>query len=181
MIRNQYETLGVEEFYKQNGGKYRNPHELIISKLVKKAISDNLIGESVLDLCCGSGEITTLMGSRNTVGLDPYTSEAYEKRTGKSCVNLNFIQIANGDLQKELSNMNIDEFDTVICSFALHLCPPSLLHSVLWQLKDVSSSLIVISPNKKPNCDNVSGWKKNAFFEIDRVKLTAYQTNPQTF
>lgn len=180
MIRNQYETLGVEEFYKQNGEKYRNPHELVISKVVEKAISDNLIGESVLDLCCGSGEITTLMGSRKTVGLDPYTSEAYKKRTGKSCVNLNFVQISNGDLKEEMKKLNIGKFDTIICSFALHLCPPSLLYRVLWQLRDASSSLIVISPNKKPNCDNISGWNRTNSFEIDRVKLIAYQTNPQT-
>lgn len=169
MIRNKYEELGVEGFYKKEGSTYRNPHEKIIEKLISIANEKNLIGDSVIDLCCGSGEITVLMEEKTVIGIDPFTNAAYSKRTGKNSLNYSFKDIAKGNLKITC--------DTIICSFALHLCPPSLLHNVLWNLKDVSRRLIVISPNKKPDCHGIAGWLRKELIEIDRVKMNFYENS----
>lgn len=169
MIQNEYEELGVEEFYKKEGDNYRNPHENTIKKLIIEAENRNLIGDSIIDSCCGFGEITMLMGDRDIIEIDPFTTSAYSKRTGKQALNYSFKDIAKGKLTLSC--------DTIICSFALHLCPLSLLHPVLWHLKDCSKRLIVISPNKRPDCHGISGWIKKETIEIDRVKMSLYENS----
>lgn len=166
-IRDKYSEVGVEEYYIQNSDSYRNPHEEIVREIVNEANRRGLIGNSVMDLCCGSGEISLLMEEKLVIGVDPYTSQAYSARTGKDCLEYSFKDIAEGKLKVSC--------ETIICSFALHLCPVSLLHSVLWNLKDCAKNLIIISPNKKPDCHGVSGWAKKDYFQINRVKLTYYE------
>lgn len=175
LIRNEYEKLGVKQFYLKNGNTYRNPHEEIITKLINKAKTECLIGNSVIDLSCGSGEVTLMLENRTVLGVDPYTAVAYKERTGNEALTFNFIEIAQGKLNEELRKKGYKRFDTIICSFALHLCPKSLLYSLLWQLKEIATDLIIISPNKKPDCHNISGWEREHFLEIERVKLTHYQ------
>ena len=81
------------------------------------------IGENILDLCCGSGEITLSLPNYNVIGLDPYTNKSYYNRTRKNSLNLTFQDIANGKLE--------NNFDCIICSYALHLCDKSLLPLLL--------------------------------------------------
>lgn len=165
-IRNSYAEVGVDNFYVRNGHNYKNPHENTIIELIEKVKNEGLIGKKVLDLCCGSGEITRLLNGYDVIGVDPYTHIAYEKRTGKKASSLSFKDIVEGKLE--------GNFDTIICSFALHLCPESMLYDLLWNLGSCSNQLIVISPNKKPDCDNISGWKLvNEYYE-KRVRLKNY-------
>jgi hypothetical protein len=41
-------------------------------------------------------------------------------------------------------------FSCIICSFALHLCQPSMLPDLLWRLSEKSNFLVIISPSKFP-------------------------------
>jgi len=165
-IRKVYEEHGVENYYLKNGGIYRNPHEKIIQKLVSVALIKGYIGEKILDLCCGSGEVTLALGDRDITGVDPYTDKAYFKRTGKELLPLSFEDICSGQLS--------ESYDTVVCSFALHLCPKSLLPFLLWQIGQISDKLIVITPNKKPDCDNISNWILVEEIIESRVRMRVY-------
>ena len=47
----------------------------------------------VLDLACGSGEITLMLeslGVKDITAMDPYTVEAFKKRTKKECQPISF-------------------------------------------------------------------------------------------
>lgn len=166
-IRSIYSEIGVEEYYSNFSNQYFNPHEKIIQKIINQLEQNKLIGNKVLDLCCGSGEVTRYLQDKETIGLDPFTYKIYKEKTQCRCYNYSFNDIVNGKLN--------EEFDTIICSFALHLCKKSLLYTLLWRLRELSNTLIVISPNKKPNCDNISGWLLVDEFEIERIKTKVYK------
>lgn len=169
-IREGYDDLGVEKYYKKHQCDYCNPHEKIIKKLLKAAHDDRRFKNNILDLCCGSGEVTrTLLEcdpSYDITGLDPYTAQAYYTRTGKNAIELSFRDIADGKLY--------GHYDHIICSFALHLCPESMLPIVLWQLGEVSDSLIILTPHKRPDCDQVSGWYLVEEKKEERVRMRFY-------
>lgn len=165
-VRNEYANIGVEKYYEIHNSDYRNPHEYVIKRLIHFAEESGLIGYEVLDLCCGSGEVTCALQNCKVTGVDPYTSAAYYNRTGQKAIPLAFMDIAKGKLS--------GNFDSILCSFALHLCPVSLLPMVLWNLGNVSSTLIVISPHKRPDCDKVSGWVLVEEELIDRVRMKIY-------
>lgn len=152
----------------QHSSDYTNPHEKIIHKLLKIAEENNYLGKKILDLCCGSGEVTVALNKNKywVKGLDPYTGVAYYKRTGNTVMNLSFKDIVMGKLK--------EEFDTVICSFALHLCEESMLPMLLWKLKEITSTLIVISPHKRPDCNNISGWFLVDEILLNRVRMKVY-------
>lgn len=168
-VRNEYDRLGVDGFYKVNALSYHNPHEPIVRDLVDIAVQGDWIGTKVLDMCCGSGEVSRCLdqGPYDITGTDPYLFDLYALNTGNKVLPYSFKDIANGKLK--------EDFDTVICSFALHLCPKSLLHSVLWQLQTISDTLIVISPNKNPDCHGVSGWNLADEITLDRVRMKIYK------
>lgn len=165
-VRKNYEELGVEGYYLHHGDEYRNPHEPIIRKLIAVAKQRQYIGETVLDLCCGSGEVTVMLDDRDVTGVDPFTKQAYYRRTGKVPLTWTFQDICNGKLK--------GRFDTVVCSFALHLCPKSLLPVLLWQIGQMSNVLIVITPNKKPDCDGISNWVLVEEAMESRVRMMVY-------
>lgn len=167
-VRNGYAQIGVENYYIKHANDYSNPHELVVHKLLGIAKERNYIEGKVLDLCCGSGEVTRGLKQYNheVVGVDPYTIEAYYKRVGKRPVNLSFKDIIQGKLQ--------EKFDSIVCSFALHLCEESMLPTLLWKLGEISNTLIVITPHKKPNCDNISSWMLVDEIIVDRVRMRIY-------
>ena len=95
-IRAGYKQLGVEGYYK----KYSNPHLEEIECLMSKLLESYDIGNHILDMCCGSGEITKIIlkhkGTEKTKtakikieGLDPFTYKTYQKNTNKSWENKN--------------------------------------------------------------------------------------------
>ena len=91
----------------------------------------------------------------------------YMKETGKRCYQYGFDNLQTGCLK--------ENFDTIICSFALHLCPKSRLPDVLWNLGMSAPCLIVISPNKNPQCDGISGWALSENYSLNRIKMKIYQ------
>lgn len=161
-IREYYEELGSDEFYKLHCNDYNNPHYDTIKKIINEI--KPFIGNNVCDLCCGGGEISKCLPDKNILGVDPFTYELYEKNTKNKCLRLTFKDIANGKLTDK-------KFDTIICSYALHLCEESMLSIVLWQLRQSTDKLIIISPHKRPDCNNISGWMLE--YELKENKTTA--------
>jgi 2-polyprenyl-3-methyl-5-hydroxy-6-metoxy-1,4-benzoquinol methylase len=79
-IRNAYAREGADQFYRRHGASYRNPHEEILREILARAVDDwRLDLSAVLDLACGSGEVTLALRERGAVvqGMDPYTGAAY--------------------------------------------------------------------------------------------------------
>jgi hypothetical protein len=63
---------------------------------------------------------------------------------------LRFEEIADGALE--------DQFDVIVCSYAMHLLDHSLLFALLWQLRANSQLLIIITPHKRPVITEAMGW-----------------------
>lgn len=172
-VRAGYEELGVEGYYKLHSEDYNNPHFREIEYLLKQEIHKNYFGTDILDLCCGSGEVTNILmqykniRKYNIEGLDPYTAPAYKKNTGKDCLVYGFKDIVQGALQNK-------KYHTIICSFAMHLCDESLLNNLLYQLSLISNTLIIITPHKRPEIKN--WWKEVESFKHNGVTLRIYRS-----
>lgn len=165
-VRDGYTQLGVDAYYTLHGSDYRNPHEPILHRLLSAALEMGLVGNCVLDLCCGSGEVTAVLKQCQVTGVDPYTGEAYFTRTRRRALPFSFKDISAGKLS--------GRYDSIICSFALHLCPSSMLPQVLWRLGELSDTLIVLSPHKRPDCDNTAGWILAEEIILERVRMRIY-------
>jgi hypothetical protein len=172
-MRQRYATLGARKYYETSGGAYRNPHEAAVRKALQCAVRRwPLDLESVLDLACGSGEVTLTLaasGCRRIEGIDPYTHQAYRQRTGRVAETFTFEQIADGCLAGR-------RYSLIICSYALHLLSPSRLPGVLVQLALIAPSLLVITPHKRPEISPDWGWKLREELAADRVKARWYQS-----
>ena len=169
-VRDGYEKLGVEDYYKEKSLSYTNPHEMKINTIMHKFLNEYIKldkDSKILDLCCGSGEITRILdenGFENVKGLDPFTNELYKSKTNKDCLNLNFKDIANGKLD--------EKFDVIFCSFALHLAEDSMLPNILYNLSTISDKLVVLTPHKKPDIKTFFELDLELYFE--KVRLRSY-------
>ena len=171
-IRSGYEQYGVEGFYQRFGGSYRNPHERVIRALLKAALArwDLPLG-SVLDLACGSGEVTLALrdlGCTLIDGVDPYTYHAYAERTGQAAERFTFEQIAAGALAGH-------SYGTIVCSFALHLVALSRLPGLAAQLSSIGTALLVLTPHKRPQIRPEWGWLCADELLIERVRARYYR------
>jgi hypothetical protein len=176
-IRPKYEAYGVQGFYEQFGEGYRNPHEEIINKLLQEALATwELDLTKVLDLACGSGEITLALRKIGHIdinaieGIDPYTYAAYEKRTGQVAERFTFEEIAASVLLGR-------NYSLIVCSFALHLVEESWLPLLCYQLGLISDSLIVITPHKRPQLKAEWGWNEAGEIIVERVRARLYRHN----
>lgn len=99
-------------------------------------------------MCCGKGEVTKIIQSITTYinvdGLDPFTYEAYKKETGNECIQMTFKDIVCGSLVHK-------RYDTIFCSYAMHLCEESMLNSLLYNISLICDTLVIITPHKRPN------------------------------
>ena len=146
-IRDQYQAKGVDNYYKAEGASYSNPHFEQVRELLLNNHS-RIDYRHSLDLCCGSGEVSMVlkeMGFSQTVACDPYTAEAYASNFGKKCWNLSFEDIIRGKLE--------GQYSSIICSFAMHLCPEKQLFPLCWQLFQHTDQLIIITPHKRPELE----------------------------
>lgn len=177
-IRNKYESLGVVGYYETYGDRYRNPHEATVRQLTFQMLRQHeLDSSSVLDLACGSGEVTCALAEAGVTridGVDPYTGEAYRERTGTAAMPLTFEQVALGALAGR-------EYSLIVCSFALHLVErswlPLLLHT-LSGLATTGARMLVITPHKRPEIRPEWGWILREELMIDRVRARLYQPQP---
>jgi SAM-dependent methyltransferase len=169
-IRPQYEEHGVSGFYEQFGAAYSNPHEPQIKTLLERSIPEwSLDLSGVLDLACGSGEISSvILNHGGTVtGIDPFTFKAFQKRTGLEAERWTFEDIANGALDGR-------SYSLIVCSFALHLVEASRLPTVAFQLAQISNSLLILTPHKRPNLKAEWGWNLESEVLENRVRARLY-------
>ena len=169
-IRPEYEAHGVAGFYERFGATYKNPHEPQIRALLERLIPEwQLDLSNVLDLACGSGEVSSVILSHggNVTGVDPFTFEAYQARTGLEAERWTFEDIADGVLEDR-------RFELVVCSFALHLVEVSRLPMVAFQLAQTAETLLVLTPHKRPNLKADWGWKLEAEVLEARVRARLY-------
>jgi 2-polyprenyl-3-methyl-5-hydroxy-6-metoxy-1,4-benzoquinol methylase len=145
-IRGEYEEHGVEGYYEKYGNEYHNPHADKLQVAMDWVIDNwSLNLNKVLDLAAGSGEITKILqqhGYDNVDGIDPYTCDLYRTETNKECLNMSFDDIRKNGLG--------EKYDTIVCSYALHLYDTSKLPTLVWQLSRMCDNLILLSPHKKP-------------------------------
>lgn len=177
-IRPAYDDLGADEFYRRNGASYRNPHEETVAALVRRiAVEWPLDLSRVLDLACGSGEVTLALQAMTAAdaidAIDPYTGTAYLERTGRVAEAFTFAEIGAGALAAR-------RWTSVFCSFALHLAETSRLPLLCLRLAEVTSSLVVITPHKRPTIDAAWGWTLVAEIQHNRVRARHYTRLGQT-
>lgn len=172
-IRDAYADLGVTAYYEAHGHAYRNPHEDIVRALVAQWLDHRAHPpSSVLDLACGSGEVTLALLERGVpaahiVATDPYTRDAYAERTGLAALPHTFEDIAHG----AATDLRVD---AVVCSFALHLAESSWLPTVVWQLSEIAGQLVVITPNKRPELKPQWGFRLEHEWMRERVRCRVY-------
>jgi SAM-dependent methyltransferase len=171
-IRAAYEQYGVEGFYQRFGDSYRNPHERVICATLRAAVARwDLPLDRVLDLACGSGEVTLALrelGCATIDGIDPYTHQAYAERTGQAAERITFEQIAAGALAGR-------SYGTIVCSFALHLVALSRLPALMTQLSLLGTTLLVLTPHKRPLLRPEWGWRCADELLIERVRARYYR------
>ena len=178
-IRKQYERYGAEGYYRQFGGQYRNPHEAAVRHAIHESVvAWGLDLSHVLDLACGSGEVTLALrdelaepehGAAAIEGIDPYTSAAYQARTGQAAAELSFEAIAGGALAGR-------RYSLIVCSYALHLLAASRLPRLAYQLSQVSSALLVLTPHKRPDLRPEWGWQLAGEMVVERVRARLYRS-----
>lgn len=150
-IRNLYEQLGVEKYYREYGSQYTNPHlEQVHELLINN--SNRLDYSSILDFCAGGGEVSMIlkdMGFDNTTASDPFTQLLYKKNLNKKCHNWSFDTVIKGQLK--------GNYSCIISSFAMHLCEEEKLYPLVLALFQHTSSLVIITPHKRPQLENLQG------------------------
>jgi SAM-dependent methyltransferase len=170
-----YEALGVEGYYLAHGATYRNPHEDGVKGALTLAVSTWPLDLShVLDLACGSGEATLVLGSLGAGrvdGIDPFTSAAYEERVGQTAEPVRFEDIAAGALAGR-------SWTTIVCSFALHLVEISRLPGLCRALAELSDTLVVVTPHKRPAIREGWGWLSPDEVKHDRTRARLYRRAP---
>jgi len=127
----------------------------------------------VLDLACGSGEVTLALRELEAGaidGLDPYTGAAYQARTGQPAEAISFEAIASGILEGR-------RYSLVVCSYALHLLAPSRLPRLAYQLSRVAGALLVLTPHKRPSLRPEWGWALTGEMVVQRVRARGYQAS----
>jgi len=150
-IRKQYEELGVDAYYKEHGAIYQNPHFPFIRQLLVQN-QHRIDYQNSFDFCCGGGEVTMVLqelGFPNTIACDPFTQQAFYKNTGREALSYSFEEVIRGQLK--------GEWTSIICSFAMHLCPEKQLYPLAYQLFQCSPQLVIITPHKRPQLEKLDG------------------------
>jgi len=150
-LRKLYEQFGVEGYYQQYGYAYTNPHLEQITELLTNN-KEKLDYSNTLDFCAGGGEVSLILkalGYEQTTAADPFLSELYQQKVGKKCYLWSFEDVIKGKLK--------GNYSSIICSFAMHLCPQEQLYPLTIKLFEHSNSLIVITPHKRPQLEKMQG------------------------
>jgi hypothetical protein len=186
-MRANYDILGVEGYYKKNNESYQNPHfpvlkraiGTVFDKLFPLLVLNESVGLKLLDIACGSGEVTVAskewadkrLISTSMVACDPFTSKAYFNRIGQECLELNFQDIASCQID--------DNFDIAFCSFALHLCPESLLYSFMYALSLNTKYFIILSPHKKPvlKDTDLGNFQLKFTWIVERIHIRVFESH----
>jgi SAM-dependent methyltransferase len=175
-VRAGYVQHGVAAYYQQSGAAYRNPHEPIIRAILAHVADAWALDlRAVLDLACGSGEVTLAwrdLPDAHIVGMDPYTGAAYRARTGQDAEPFTFEQIAGGALHGR-------RYTLIACSFALHLVAESRLPALCYQFAQIAPRLLIVSPHKRPPIQPAWGWTLMETYTHERVHARLYAAQPR--
>ena len=173
-VHDAYVARGPEQFYREHGHAYRNPHEPALAELIQQVVRDwPLDLTHVLDLAAGSGEVTLSLQAAvpelltQISAIDPYTSQAYTDRTGLPCERLTFEEIEGGGLRGRT-------YSLIVCSFAMHLAGESRLPALCWALAEVSPALLILTPHKRPVLKPQWRWRQTHELVHDRVRARLY-------
>jgi hypothetical protein len=173
-VHDAYIDGGPEQFYREHGHAYRNPHEPAIAQLIGKTLAEwPLDFRHVLDLAAGSGEVTLSLqaaapaSSKQISAIDPYTAQAYIDRTGLPCERITFEEIEGGSLRGR-------NYSLIICSFAMHLVAESRLPALCWALAEVSPALMILTPHKRPLLKPQWRWRPTHEMIHERVRARLY-------
>jgi len=150
-IRPLYDEYGAEGYYRDHADSYENPHFPEIRALLERNIT-RFDCSNVFDFAAGKGEVTQVLqaqGISGITGCDPFTFQQYAQCTGLSCLRLSFRDVVKEGLPAKYS--------LIISSFALHLCPAKDLFSLTWNLLQAAPLLVVITPHKRPELENLAG------------------------
>jgi hypothetical protein len=172
-VRPGYDSLGPAGYYATHAADYANPHEPIVLRLVESWIDRHKPPPEsrILDLACGSGEITAIFrvrGFKNVTGVDPFTGPAFFARTGLEAMPHDFVDVSKGALDTL-------GFDAIFCSFALHLAEPGLLPQVCQRLAAISPVMVILTPHKRPEIKPAWGWRLTDEVLDTRVRLRHYE------
>lgn len=175
-IRNRYAKKGISAYYREEGAWYANPHFPEVRALLRRN-AGRIDYTNAFDFCCGAGEASTAireLGHALPTACDPYTGEAYRRRHDASCLPFSFDDVIRGALA------GYGPFSSVICSFALHLCPARQLFPLVFQLFQIAPQLVIITPHKRPDLSVLEGVKLEFHDEVrtgrgKRVRLKAYR------
>ncbi|TNE55522.1 MAG: hypothetical protein EP344_13330 [Bacteroidetes bacterium] len=151
-IRPLYEELGVEGYYRDHAADYANPHFPEIRALLIRNLPRIDTSGGVLDFAAGGGEVTQVLleaGISKIEGCDPYTAALYRQNTGLDCRPVSFDQV----IREGLSGT----YSSIICSFALHLCPVKALYPLCHNLFQAAPLLVILTPHKRPQLEKISG------------------------
>ena len=151
-IRPLYEEHGAEGYYTAFAEHYENPHLAEIAALVEKNFSRFDCSGGVLDFAAGGGEVTGVLrrlGVGQITGCDPFTHALFAKNTGLPCLRLSFREVIRQGLP--------GRYSLIVSSFALHLCPLKDLFPLTWQLLQSAPLLVVLTPHKRPELENLPG------------------------
>ncbi len=150
-IRNLYSEMGVEGYYSLHGSAYANPHVEQVRELLHRN-AHRVDYSHVLDFCCGGGEVSLVLrelGFDTAQGCDPFTATLFEANLGRPCLPFSFQDVIQGKLE--------GEYSSVICSFAMHLCPEKQLYPLAQALFRVAPQIVIITPHKRPELEKLSG------------------------
>lgn len=170
-VRNKYKLYeSSDEYYQQEKENYYNPHFEVVKKLLLQLELEPST-QSVIDLCCGNGEVTSVLSEIypfvTFTGVDPYLNEVYERKQKLDCLKLSFKDLAT-DFE------SFPQTDVIVCSFALHLCPTDLLPTILFNLASKSKYLVILTPNKKPEINQF--WDLIETQKEERVTMKIYKS-----
>lgn len=171
-ITDEYTAHGTPAaFYASHGASYRNPQEREVRRMLLRLLP-RVDLSAVLDLACGSGEVTLVVreAGGNASGIDPFTGDAYLARTGQPCEALSFQDIA--------ATFEDRNYSCIVCSFALHLLDESYLPATLAALARWSTTLLVLTPHKRPELRPEWGWHLVHEDYCERVRARLYTSQP---
>ncbi|BGP39854.1 hypothetical protein JCM10449v2_003809 [Rhodotorula kratochvilovae] len=179
-MRDNYGTHGVENYYRIVQESYRNPHYLGLKRVLTQ-VMDRAFTLARLANSLRLPHYRVLLFDTppfpqpsipepelSIMAADPFTAPAYRARTGLPCLELSFADVAAGQLPAPGSSTapepgaeDVELFDVVIVSFALHLVESSSeLWALLAELGKRARWLCVTAPHKKPDVKDSWGWRR---------------------
>lgn len=156
-VRNAYASHagGATGYYVDSGATYVNPHDAGVREMLVRAVQSwpdlwappgvgreteggdaqlaSCEGGRILDLSCGSGEVTAALVAAGVDvdridACDPFTGEAYLRRVGRAAETWSFEDIARGEVSDR-------RWRVVVCSFAMHLCERAYLPTLCMMVR----------------------------------------------